>query len=165
MQKYSYSTIQINLPDYLTKLVNYWILGYMDPAHLHPDEKNGSDIHITVQYGLTTNDDSLVRSVVQETGPFEITLGKVSLFEQEFMDVVKIEVESEGIHKLNKLITSNLEYITNYPNYVPHCTLAYTLKGFGQYYKDDVFFNGLSFMAKDAQFRSADQGIITKILL
>jgi hypothetical protein len=165
MKNYSYSTIQINLPIFIASLVKYWIAGYIDPLILSPDEENGPDLHITIQYGLTTNNGDLVKSIIQDTGSFNIQFGNISLFEQELYDVVKINIKSEGIHKLNKVVTSKLEYITNFPDYVPHCTLAYVLKGHGQQYKNNPFFNGISFLAKEAQFRSADQQVITKILL
>jgi 2'-5' RNA ligase len=58
----------------------------------------------------------------------------MSLFENDEYDVLKFNVISNDLAKLNKLMKGNFEYTSNYPNYIPHLTIAYLKKGEGKKY-------------------------------
>ncbi len=101
------------------------------------------DPHVTVKYGLHTDDSDEVRQVVQDFGPVELVLGKTSLFPNEEHDVVKVDVGGEDIRRLNKLISDSLECTDTHPEYKPHVTLAYVKPGEGQKYAGDASVDGL----------------------
>ena len=90
--------------------------------------------HVTVKYGLFTNDAEDVRKIVQGNEPIAIQFGKASFFECAKYDVVKVEVESEGLRELNKLISDALPHHDTHPSYIPHATIAYVKSGLGAKY-------------------------------
>lgn len=92
--------------------------------------------HVTVKYGLHTVKADDVERVVKDFGPVKIKLGKTSFFpaKDDGEDVVKIDVESEGLRRLNKLISEKLDCTDTHPEYVPHVTLAYVKAGKGEKY-------------------------------
>lgn len=104
----------------------------IDPADLTGDGLE-TDLHVTVKYGLKTEDIQQVRSLVEGFGPVRIKLGKVSLFQSEEQDVVKVEVGGPDIHRLNSLL-ARLPHKDTYPVYSPHVTLGYVLPGEGEKY-------------------------------
>ncbi len=63
-----------------------------------------------------------------------ITVKNITHFETPDYDVVKFDVESEQMSKLNKLMTDNFDYTNDYPDYHPHMTVAYVKKGMGKKY-------------------------------
>jgi 2'-5' RNA ligase len=123
------------------------------------------DFHVTVKYGLHTDDAVDVKKVVDSFGPVSVRLGKISLFPAnesqiqrggEQYDVVKIDVDSENLHRLNNLVSDSLECTDTHPDYKPHITLAYVKPGAGKKYvgewegeEDELSFNALRFSSKD----------------
>jgi len=110
---------QLNIPD--------------DVLHTDPDGGKGRERepHVTVKYGLLSPDiPEELRQICKETPPFPVFLGTVSLFttNPEF-DVVKIDVESPWLRKLNQQISDTLPHEDTHPEYKPHLTLAYVEKG------------------------------------
>lgn len=101
-----------------------------------------TDFHVTVKYGLRTDNIDEVRRIVAGFGPVTITLGKVSLFPakeptlarggKEY-DVVKVDVEGEDLRRLNSLL-AQLPHKDTFPVYSPHVTLAYVVPGEGEKY-------------------------------
>ena len=90
--------------------------------------------HITVKYGfpawITIEDIQRAAGLFQ---PFKVRFGHISLFEQDEFDVVKVEVESQELRRLNRLI-SFLPNQDSHIEYNPHLTLAYVLPGEGKKY-------------------------------
>lgn len=93
-----------------------------------------SEPHITVKFGLHTNDADVVRRAVQGCAPVAIQFGPASFFSSDAYDVVKIDVISQGLHDLNRHISENLEVTDTYPDYKPHVTIAYVRPGLGESY-------------------------------
>lgn len=101
--------------------------------------------HITVKFGLHAETADDLKELLAEVAPFEVTLRKTSIFagnDKNNYDVVKIDVESDALHAINKLISDNLENTDTHPKYVPHLTLAYVKKGKGKDYAGDATFDG-----------------------
>lgn len=73
-----------------------------------------------------------------------LKLTNVSLFTSEKYDVLKFEVDNPILHKINSFLKQYYysEYTNDFPNYHPHCTIAYIKKGKGQHYVD--LFNNIS---------------------
>lgn len=93
--------------------------------------------HITVKYGLHTNNPDEIAESVKEFGVVNVCLGKISVFpakETGDFDVVKIDVISNDIHRLNKLIANSFETTDTHPEYKPHITVAYVKPGRGKKY-------------------------------
>lgn len=99
-----------------------------------------NDPHCTVLYGIKPSLSALyeTRAAIQRSGLKEIkaVIGDCSLFENDAdgFDVVKFEVISEDLHKLNSHLCNKLDYENDYPDYNPHITVAYVKRGMGPKY-------------------------------
>lgn len=97
--------------------------------------------HVTVLYGLTKHEAAPVAKVIKDHGPITITLGKLSVFENDQYDVLKVDVESPELRALNAKL-SKLPHESSFPDYKPHMTIAYLKKGEGKKYVGDARFEG-----------------------
>jgi len=102
---------------------------------LYDEEGYGleTDPHITVLYGIHEQDPKLVKKEL-ELGTLSYKLTKLSLFENDKYDVLKCTVESKDLKKLNKQCCDKLEFTNDYPDYIPHLTVAYLNPGSGKKY-------------------------------
>ncbi len=121
LEGYDYSCVMANAPDEIAKIVMSWGQMAIPDDILHIDEEDDTkgrenEVHTTVKYGLLepVPSEELLK-IIEETLPFEVTLGKVSLFRQEKYDVVKLGVESKGLRVLNARV-SKLENEDKYPD-------------------------------------------------
>lgn len=136
---------------------------------LTPEGKE-DDFHITVKYGLSTQNPDDVASVVKDFGPVTVILGETSLFyhpteeeeEEVSFEVVKVDVESEDLVKLNNLLKSTLENEDKYPEYHPHITLAYVKDGAGEKYVKMTDVQGMQLTFHELAF-SDNKGEKTKV--
>lgn len=94
--------------------------------------------HITVKYGLHTNDVGPVEKIIKAfSGPVNVRLGDLSLFKSEKYDVLKIDVDGgDGLRKLNSKLCA-LPHSDEHPEYHPHLTIAYLKPGTGEKYLAD----------------------------
>ncbi len=136
---HKFSSTQIDIPE-LTKLTK-WTKEMIPKVDLASDGYE-DEPHVTVKYGLHTQDAEEVKKLVQGFGPIKLKLGNTSIFYAneamaqrggEQYDVVKIDVDSPDLVRLNKLV-GKLEHTDTHPNYQPHLTLAYVREGFGENY-------------------------------
>ena len=100
-----------------------------DDLYLGTDEDTGygfeKDPHTTILYGIHADvplDD--VENVIDKIKKPKMVLQKVSAFKNEKFGVLKFEVESEYLRNYNRMLTK-LPHTTSYPDYNPHCTIAY----------------------------------------
>lgn len=114
------------------------------------------DIHVTVKYGLHDHDPYEIRPFISNFKPIHIILGKISIFENEGQDVVKISVDSSDLVKLNKIICESFDHTDTHHMYIPHCTLAYVKSGMGKKYKDRSDFLGREIILKEVLFSGND---------
>lgn len=134
-----------------------------------PDADLGEDgredkPHVTVKFGLHTDDVADVRRVLAGEGPITVTLGKTSLFpakEGADYDVVKVDVDSPDLHRLNAKIAKALEHTDTHPTYKPHATIAYVKAGLGKKYEGrtdlegkTVTLNAITFSGKNRELVS-----------
>ncbi len=130
---YDYASTQVNLPSPISKRFREFA------SHI-PDsklaEKGREDQpHITIKYGLESEDPEPVRQLLAGEPPIKVKLGKASLFENDDADVLKVDVTSSDLDRLNKKIAEALANTETHPGaYKPHATIAYLRPGEGKKY-------------------------------
>ena len=70
----------------------------------------------------------------KQNGPIKLEVGDITHFETPEYDVVKFDVKSSDMHKINKLMKDNFNYTNSYSDYKPHITISYVKKGKGKEY-------------------------------
>lgn len=98
--------------------------------------KDGRELepHVTILYGLHSDDPAEVRRCLAGSKPIKLTLGRTSIFpakEGADYDVVKIDVDSADLHRLNAEV-AKCQHTNNHGSYKPHVTLAYVKAGEGK---------------------------------
>lgn len=131
--KYDFSSTQFDLPKDLAQSIIDWGKEKISDDDVYSEgKKKGreNEMHITLVFGIHDESPDKLMELVQDFGSFEIKLGEVSRFiKNKKFDVVKIDIESEKLKKLNKLVVDNIRNKQTYPIYNPHCTIAYVNKG------------------------------------
>lgn len=92
--------------------------------------------HVTILYGLHSDeikDDDVIHICMK--GVSSVLLHNVSCFENKEYDVLKFDVRSDFLHDTNEKL-SKLPHTTDFPNYHPHCTIAYLKSGKGKKYME-----------------------------
>lgn len=142
---YDYASTQVNLPGDIAKRIMDWGKENIPDEKVYDtDEDKGrdDDPHITILYGIVEDDPQQVIDLFQGKPPVTATLGKVSFFENDDYDVVKISVESEDLASFQKSLWDGVEHESDYPEYKPHVTIAYVKPGSGSLYSGVTEFEG-----------------------
>lgn len=94
--------------------------------------------HVTILYGIHSDEvqDNAVMDIASKTPFSSLTLYKISAFKNEKFDVLKFDVDGNGLREANRNLTENVPYSSSFPDYVPHCTIAYLKPGTAQKYID-----------------------------
>ena len=103
---------------------------------MKPAFEEGEQPHVTVLYGLHTNDPSVVYKHLKKNRairPATLRLGKLDLFRHRDQDVLKVNVESPDLDHLHS-VTKDLPNSFSFPSYNPHVTVAYLKPGTGEKY-------------------------------
>jgi 2'-5' RNA ligase len=132
---YDYSSTQVNLPPKHAKAVQDFAAD-IDPDDLHETEKNEDVPHITVKYGLHTDDHRDVAKALESEPPANATINGLSMFERDDKDydVLKYDVDSRDLERLNGIVAKTAPHTDTFPEYHPHVTVAYLKKGRGKKY-------------------------------
>jgi len=141
---HEFSSTQLDVPTAEKKILLEFGKSFILDEDLAEDGREDKP-HITVKYGLHTDNADDVKELLADVAPFEVTLGKTSIFPGKGdidYDVVKIDVKSPELHAINKLISDNLDVTDTHPKYIPHLTIAYVIKGKGENYVGDATFDG-----------------------
>lgn len=155
---FSYSCLMFDLPFSFQKRIVDWSNENIKKEDLYKSKEYGieEDPHITLLYGLLPKYQKKdIYQYIKNIKPVRIRFGKTSIFKNPQYDVLKLDIISNDIVKLNKDVKDNFEYRTDYPNYKPHCTLAYLKKGKGDKYKNKKFISN-SINLKDLIFSHKD---------
>lgn len=154
---HDFSCLQCNLPEPLAGEIFDWGVKNIPDEYLAADGRQAlDDIHVTVKYGIHMTDPFMVRDYLMAQKPVTLRLGKVSLFEAEDHDVVKLDATSPQLHHLNKLVNKNFEVTDTYPVYIPHVTIAYVKKGRGKLYGGREDFVGRKVVLDRTTFSGKD---------
>ena len=160
---FSYASTQVDIP-----LIGLPATGFIKDADLYPGEAEGgieNEPHVTVLYGLLTEDPDEVEAVVQGFGPVTLRLDKTIVFRNDKAtqaqqgadyEVVVLAIKSPDLERLHTLIAYHLDYENDRPYYVPHLTVAYVQPGCGAAYEGRVVpgFTGREFRMDTLTFCS-----------
>lgn len=143
------------------------------PEDIYEDESDDSyglenEPHVTILYGLHNEVSSEdVKRVLKDFafGPCRLT--NASLFEGPPYDVLKYEIDGDGLHEAN-LQLKRFPYTSDFPEYHPHLTIAYLKTGKGKRYADALKGSSFTLKPKYATYSKPDGSeeklnILTKI--
>lgn len=156
---YNYSSTQIYLPDELSDEIVEWGNRHVPDKDLYIDPTDPSfgrenEIHITVLYGIHSDDLKPIQSILAGVKPIRCKLGRITAFDSNAkFDVLKIDVTSPDLHALNVKLQA-LEHSNGYPVYKPHVTIAYVNKDKGKRWLNCKAFLDRDFVAYDLIFSS-----------
>ena len=150
--KYKSCNTQVPLPEGLSNSILAWGKANIPTKDLYDDEDKDkgleNDIHITLLYGLESEDIDKVREVLKNVQPFEVRLGLIDAFKDDKKhDVLKVNIEAPMLIKLHYLIEKTCNVETKYPTFHAHCTIGYCKKDKANKYIGDETFKGQTFMA------------------
>ncbi len=161
-KKHQYSSIHINFSSEAAHRFLAETKTIIKKSELHGQDSGRGlekDPHITVLYGLHDVNPPLCAIDILETYPkFVIVLGDISLFKSKTtgnpFDVVKVDVKSTDLHVLNSSLSDECEHTSEFPEYIPHATIAYVNPDSHNHLDGLNIFRGLSFVANNAIFSS-----------
>ena len=159
---HSKSSLQYNLPEEVSKVILKWSKENIPEEELYTGEEDmgrEDEIHITVFYGILDEEPQSTVSILEENNikPFPVRLSEITAFQDKpEYDVLKIDIESPELHRIHKLVEKNLDTKNDYPEYIPHLTLAYLKKGYADKYIGNKDFQGISTIADTLEFSSKD---------
>lgn len=150
--KYKSCNTQVPLPENLTQNILTWGKANVPTSDLYNDEDKDkgleNDIHITLLYGLESEDIDKVREILKNVKSFEVRLGMLNVFKDaKKHDVLKIDIECPMLVKLHYLIEKECSVESSYPTYHPHLTSCYVKKDKANKFIGDETFKGQVFMA------------------
>jgi 2'-5' RNA ligase len=90
-----------------------------------PSYGKETEPHVTILFGL--HGDVADKDIDEEIDKIKepnIKFGGISAFKNDKFEVLKFDVDSKDMHKLNKNFRE-FPHTNNYPDYHPHCTIAY----------------------------------------
>jgi 2'-5' RNA ligase len=131
---HKFSTLQFSLPYDLHNAI------LSCAAHI-PDEELAAEgrtkePHLTLLYGLHSDEPEGVIGLLEEQQPLTVILGRVGTFKgagDDGGDVVYVSVQGQDLHALHDRIAT-LPHTSTHPAYVPHIALAYVKAGLGEKY-------------------------------
>lgn len=97
-----------------------------------------TDPHLTILYGINkdVSDEKVLEMFSNiKKSDFDIFVDGIDCFYGKDYDVLKMNVKSNKLNELNKLATQ-LPHTSTYPDYKPHITIGYFLKGKSNEYVD-----------------------------
>lgn len=149
---HSFSSTQVDLPPSLADAVRSLQVLIPDD-HLTGD---GLEMrpHVTVKYGINSDNAAEAKAIVSGTGPITLTLGSTGVFEADDYDVVYVAVDSKDLELLNAALSAGLAVTDTHPTYTPHATVAYVTKGLGKIYGGNPTLTGMTATVDGLRFIS-----------
>ncbi len=158
---HDYSSTQVNFPEKAATLIKTYGNKIPDKdLYIDPDDPSygrEDEPHITVRYGMETVDVKDIAPAFEGLPPIKVKAGKVSIFEADDYDVVKIDIESPDLLAANKKVGDTVSLPgETFKDYKPHATIAYVKKGEGQKYVGDTNLEGQEFTIDKITFSGKD---------
>lgn len=157
---HDYSNTQIQVKGKVAKEVKSFGQKIPD-TELYTEENDDSygreeEPHVTVRYGLETDNPADLKEL-GSLPPITVKTGKVSIFETDKYDVVKVDVESDSLTEANKKVGEIAEVPgETFKEYTPHITIAYVKKGEGKKYVGDSSIEGQEITVDTINLSSRD---------
>lgn len=132
---YKYSCAMLNLSDIISDSIKKWALDNVPDDCLYINLDDGIEgyedmPHVTIKYGLHDADPDNLSRIASGFGFIDLTLSTIDVFNTNpNFDVLKINIVSNKLMQLNKLICDNMHYTDKFSEYIPHATIAYIKKG------------------------------------
>lgn len=166
IENYSYSSVQVKLPTGVSESIIEYANKLPDDIIYHGKWGGRENRpHITVKYGIHTDDVEVIKGLPLPQATLQAKMGKVNLFEGKENDVLIVEINSPDLTKLNKLISNSIPVTDTHPVYKPHSTIAYIQKGSGSKYKGDTIFEDIILHFNEIEFSSKAENNYIKIPL
>lgn len=160
---HDYGCAMVGVPPDVAQRLDAWVEATV-PIYCYKPDKEAGARHITVQYGLD-GDAEQMRKVVAGFGPVRVQLApSASIFDNPDYDVLKVDITSPDLLRLNKLVCAKVPHADLHPEYHPHLTLAYLKKGYGRQFNGRSGFDTVPFVATTLLFSDKD-GKVTRISL
>jgi len=146
-QEHSYGNTQIQIaPTSAAALSLNMARAAIRDEHCMATGKDVDPNHVTVRFGLLNDDLDGLRSFIVRQQSFEAEVGEIELFPaSEHSDgavPVVARIVSPELHAIEAEIGQYADFKDkNFPEYKPHCTLAYVHPDKADYYRD-LFVNG-----------------------
>lgn len=160
--KYDFSCVHVDLPPDLSQEIIHWGAKHVTDEEIYVSQKDLSfgredEIHSTILYGIHNESPEQVKHLLQGFGTIHATLGRLNIFTNpHHFDVVMIEVISEDLCNLNRLLSEEVKHTNKYGQYKPHVTIAYVKKNKGWKYLGNSKFQGIKFTCNYCVFSSKD---------
>ncbi len=133
----------VRFPKQIANKIQKWGKDNIPSNILYTKEDHGreTDIHVTIMYGICSDEVELVKEILKDFKSVKIKLGKVGFFKKsDDFDVVIIKIESNDLREIHRKIKIGLNVEESFPIYKPHCCIAYVKNGEGsQFASDDIF--------------------------
>lgn len=155
---HDFSSTQVDLPEAFAAKIRAF--GETIPEAELAGDGRETESHITVLYGLHDADPAQAAGLLEGSGPIEAKVGKLSIFKGKDgkPDVLKLDVSSPDLSKLNRKLRQGVEFTNSFPDYKPHITVAYVKPGEGTKYVgkavpgltgETIPFDRVTFSSKD----------------
>lgn len=140
--RYAYASTQVNLPKPLADKVLRAGKSLISDSDLAAHGRE-TEPHVTLKFGLHGEDPVVMQRLLENEPPIKVRLGKTSTFpDSGDGEVLKVDVDSPDLHRLNRKITDALPSTSTHAGYRPHVTLAYVRPGAGRKYVGSTVFAG-----------------------
>jgi 2'-5' RNA ligase len=149
-----FSSTQANLPKDVADEITAF--GRRIPDRDLAEKGRETEPHITLKYGLHGWDPKIAQEALAGEGPITVRLGKVSLFQNDDADVVKVDIDSPDLHRLNQKIADAHPNTETHSTYEPHATIAYVRPGQGRKYAGSNFLEGQTITLDRIMFSGRD---------
>jgi hypothetical protein len=161
---HSLASTQIQLPPALAAKI--FDVGRQIPDAELAEMGREDDAHITVKYGLKSDNVEEIRDVLADAGPIQVTLGPLAVFSRPEHDVLYASVDSPTLHTLNSRIDATVETEPSEFDYTPHATIAYLKPGEGAKYAGNMMLDGETATVSSVLFSPSqgDQKILVSTL-